>query len=201
MLGILLVHVKFYAIGALGALLYLLIPFLIETYFPQAAPIAAAFTWTTDAATRGLCAIYFLIALGLLVSLLADARKGLGRLCTRRATSPVSLEDGTEAELTTAVPTLARTLGKLLSLLFFSCLLSFSLQQPAAENVLAVALYVLSGLEVLFVLFLVMALVWVKRRSTPADEVQVSVLPVQVVKTVELDGKDEKGVLVEVEEF
>ncbi|KAJ7611495.1 hypothetical protein DFH06DRAFT_1371936 [Mycena polygramma] len=192
-----LVHVKFYALGALGALLYLLIPFLIETYFPQAAPIAAAFTWTTDAATRGLCAIYFLIALGLLVSLLADARKGLVRLCTRRATSPVSLEDGTEAELTTAVPTLARPLGKLLSLLFFSCLLSFSLQQPAAENVLAVALYVLSGLEVLFVLFLVLALVWVKFRSAPAHEGETLVSPVVAEEIEEMGGKDEKGLPVE----
>ncbi|KAJ6505816.1 hypothetical protein C8R47DRAFT_1066693 [Mycena vitilis] len=185
-----LVQVKFYALGALGALLYLLIPFVIETYFPQAAPIAAAFTWTTDAATRGLCAIYFLIALGLLVSLVVDTRNGLVRMCTRRTTRPVSLE---EADLTTAAPTLARTLGKFPAFLFFSGLLSFSLKQPAAESVLAAVLYVLSGLEVLFVLFLVSALAWVKFRSAPARGEETLVSPVVAEEIEGMGAKDEKA--------
>ncbi|KAJ7676605.1 hypothetical protein DFH06DRAFT_1168595 [Mycena polygramma] len=193
-------YAKAYAMGALGFVLYLLTPFLIETYYPQAAPIATALVWIADTAERGLCAVYFIMAVRMLLSFGHDACKILVRMCSRRAmaTGPVSLEDGTaDAERSPPAPTLAAALCKLLSCLFltylFACLamLSVSFQRPMADNVRAVALYLLSGLEVLLVLCPgLLVVVWVKRKlSVPVGEVWAPV--------VDEGGRDDEKLFVD----
>ncbi|KAJ7611484.1 hypothetical protein DFH06DRAFT_1244228, partial [Mycena polygramma] len=56
--------------------------------------------WTGEIARRTLAAIYLLTVVSLLVSLGIDGRKGLVRLCSRRAgpqtaVGPLTLENGT----------------------------------------------------------------------------------------------------------
>ncbi|KAJ7621695.1 hypothetical protein DFH06DRAFT_770328 [Mycena polygramma] len=215
-------YVKAYVIGFLGALFFLLTPVLIEAYYPEAAPVAQAFVWVTDTTARGLGALSFVMAIGLIVSLCNSTRKGLVRLCTRRAspaTGPISLEDGTaetDAEVTppTASPTPAAAdkskptiISKVLSLLSFTYFFTrqvmlnelVSFDRPVLDNVLAVALYVLRGLEVVFAAFLVLLFVaWIryKKPAAPAAE-EAPVLPVVADAPMEVKEKDEKAFLME----
>ncbi|KAJ7621685.1 hypothetical protein DFH06DRAFT_1143428 [Mycena polygramma] len=210
-------YVKAYVIGFLGALFFLLTPVLIEAYYPVAAPVAAAFDWVNDTAARALGALSFVMAIGLILSLGNSARKGLVLFCTRRArpaAGPISLEDGTaevEPPLTPPAPVVAdkskpTLLSQLLSLLSFTyfftrqCMLNelVSFDRPVLENVLAVALYVLRGLEVLFALFLALLVAaWVRHKKPAAPTAEEApVLPVVAETPKE---KNEKALLVEVE--
>ncbi|KAJ7611488.1 hypothetical protein DFH06DRAFT_155554 [Mycena polygramma] len=194
-------------------------------YYPEAAPVAAAFDWVNETAARGLGALSFVMGIGLILSLGNSACKGLVRLFTRRAspaTGPISLEDGTAdagTEVAPATPAAAPTpaaaekskptlLSKLFSLLSFTyfftrqCMLNelVSFDRPALDNVLAVALYVLRGLEVLFALFLALLfVVWVKhKKPVPAAE-EASMLPIVAEAPVEVKEKDEKALSLEAE--
>ncbi|KAJ7611490.1 hypothetical protein DFH06DRAFT_1308279 [Mycena polygramma] len=219
-------YVKAYVIGFLGALFFLLTPVLIEAYYPEAAPVAAAFDWVNETAARGLGALSFVMGIGLILSVGNSACKGLVRLFTRRAspaTGPISLEDGTADAGTevapatpTAIPAPAAAdkakpilLSQVLSLLSFTyfftrqCMLNelVSLDRPVLDNVLAVALYVLRGLEVVFtLLFALLFIAWVrhKKPAAPAAE-EPPVLPVVAEAPVEVKDKDEKELLVEAE--
>ncbi|KAJ7621699.1 hypothetical protein DFH06DRAFT_770387 [Mycena polygramma] len=220
------VYVKAYLAGCVIAVFLIVTPVLIETYYPQAAPVAEALVWVTNTISRGFGALCFVMAVGLLGSLGNSARKGLVRLCTRRAspaTGPISLEDGTaeaEAPLTppaaaadatpaTAEKSKPTIVSKVLSLLSFTYFFTrqvmlnelVSFDRPALDNVLAVALYVLRGLEVVFAMFLALLFVaWVryKKPAAPAA-VEAPVLPVVAEAPVEVKEKDEKELLIETE--
>ncbi|KAJ6505828.1 hypothetical protein C8R47DRAFT_1066704 [Mycena vitilis] len=220
------VYVKAYLAGCLIAVFLILTPVLIEAYYPQAAPVAEALVWVTDTISRGFGALCFVMAVGLFGSLTNSSRKGLVRLFTRRAspaTGPISLEDGTadaEAPLTPpaaaadATPAAAdkakpTIVSKVLSLLSFTYFFTrqvmlnelVSFDRPALDNVLAVALYVLRGLEVVFAAFLALLFVaWLryKKPAAPAAE-EAPVLPVVAEAPVEVREKDEKVLLMEAE--
>ncbi|KAJ7615207.1 hypothetical protein DFH06DRAFT_1239838 [Mycena polygramma] len=165
------------------------------------------------------------MAVGLFGSLTNSARKGVVHLFTRRsspATGPISLEDGTaeaDTEVAPATPTAAPTpaadkakptiVSKVLSLLSFTYFFTrqvmlnelVSFDRPALDNILAVALYVLRGLEVVFAAFLALLFVaWIRYKKPAAPEAEeASVLPVVVEAPMEVKEKDEKALLMESE--
>ncbi|KAJ7604177.1 hypothetical protein DFH06DRAFT_316563 [Mycena polygramma] len=200
-------------------LLLLFTPLLQATgaYFPQAATVVATVVWVRDAGAHAFGAFSFLMVITLLLSLGNDVRKGLERLCTHRASStigPLSLEDGTAGKhIHAPIPAtkykhtlLVKAVALFLFGAFFTsrCFLDdlLSLDKPVLDNILAVALYLLQGLEDLSVLFSILLVVaWVQYKRPAAQvEGEVSVLSVVAeASPVEEMEPDEKALLVEVE--
>lgn len=61
-----------------------LTPILIESYYPQAAPVAVAARWIVDKSWRGFTTATFFVALYALFSVLNDARVYLAGLYRAR---------------------------------------------------------------------------------------------------------------------
>ncbi|KAJ7855490.1 hypothetical protein B0H14DRAFT_2754609 [Mycena olivaceomarginata] len=175
------------AIGFLITLFLLLSPLLIERYYPQAAPVAAAFVRITDTILCGLDSLLFLtvLALGfLLINLARNSR------CS--AAGAIALEDGTADPTVTSPPTGAdeaapvpaasesSAWSSLTSLAFFtySCSLGFRFtrrtmvfsHRPMLQNIGDLVVYLLRGFAVLFIAFLLMRFgAYLKLKFTPAE--------------------------------
>ncbi|KAJ7474011.1 hypothetical protein FB451DRAFT_1247625 [Mycena latifolia] len=164
------------------------IPHVLERY-PQTAALAVAITWFKDKCTQGAAVLLLLIA-GLLVgSLVSDAYKWLtGAQAIALPATPAELEDGTatplpEAEVAVADAeppadqTKAGVAGRIVSAV--GCALFFasqflkssvvSLEKPLLANVAATMLYLLRGVEVIFVAFLMLLFVACIKTSRAAQ--------------------------------
>jgi hypothetical protein len=183
-------HATAYFVGFFVVLLFFFAPVLIELYYPQAAPVAAAFVWVTDTFGRGFGALTFFMALYMLCSLSNDAYQALARLCSTPTHGPIALENGTAepaalhpagthiaADAPTAAeskPTLFNKIVSLFSSTYFftrQCMIGdiVSLKRPLLENLGSVLVYILHGLEVVFAVFLVLVFVaWLKKKSSAA---------------------------------
>ncbi|KAF8207485.1 hypothetical protein K438DRAFT_1962409 [Mycena galopus ATCC 62051] len=194
------VPLKSYVIGVLvgifAAAFFIVLPALIERYYPAAAPVAAVITWVGDKGALGFTAIMFTMAICMFSSLMHDAYGLISRVFNRRTTGPIALEEGvavpapaapvTDAvtEEATTAPAPAKSQPGVLSKLFsLSSAIYFmwsqihtkdiiSLQRPFLDNVSAALVHLLRGFEVLFAFFMVLVLVaavkiqW--RSPTPA---------------------------------
>ncbi|KAJ6568915.1 hypothetical protein B0H19DRAFT_1134213 [Mycena capillaripes] len=174
-----------YVIFFLLCLAVLLAPLLIERYYPRAAPIAAAARWLTDKTWRGFTTFSFFAALYTLYSLMKDAREYLAGLWAARRRAPrgpIALEEGTPAlaQSPPPVPATSREsmfmdrIGPKVSTFFSSAFFFYradviALDRPLRENLVALALFLLQGIPILFGAFLVLFLyflvqAWVKKR-------------------------------------
>ncbi|KAJ7671886.1 hypothetical protein B0H17DRAFT_1141421 [Mycena rosella] len=188
------VALKTYALSFTIASILFIAPIFLKRY-PQTAGIAIGLTWLGDKYIQGFAALSLVVAVLLLASLLSGAHKWLTRAkSSTPAPTPADLEDGTaaplreletlEAEVTgTEPPKLeakageATTTGKITSFLFSAIFFTYELyqsgvvelQKPVLENVAAALMYILRGLEVVFVAFLLLLLgcAMVRSRSAP----------------------------------
>jgi hypothetical protein len=161
-----------------------LTPILIESYYPQAAPVAVAARWIVDKSWRGFTTATFFVALYPLFSVLNDARvylAGLYRARRNAGRGPIALENGTPSSspptrsASTAESKFMDRTGPKVST-FFSCAFFFSraevvvLERPLRENLTVLAVFLLRGLVILCIVFLALFLVLlvvelVKQRS------------------------------------
>ncbi|KAJ7208905.1 hypothetical protein GGX14DRAFT_395530 [Mycena pura] len=175
------------AIGFLITLFLLLSPLLIERYYPQFAPVAAAFVQITDTILCGLDSLLFLtvLALGFLLIYLACNSR-------RSAAGAIALEDGTADPTAPAPPTGADDVAPVpaasessawsnltsYALLTYSWSLgsrftrkamAFS-HRPMIQKLGALSVYLLRGFAILFVAFLLMHFVtYLKLKFTPSE--------------------------------
>ncbi|KAJ7233605.1 hypothetical protein B0H12DRAFT_1239289 [Mycena haematopus] len=85
-------------------LVFFLAPYIIERYYPAAAPVAAAIVWIRDAIDHGLATMMFLLIPVLLGALAYDTHIWLTRRRTARRATPgtVALEGGTATPMLTS---------------------------------------------------------------------------------------------------
>ncbi|KAJ7474031.1 hypothetical protein FB451DRAFT_1247688 [Mycena latifolia] len=165
-----------YVITFVAASLFFIAPLFLQRY-PQTAALAVVFTWVIDRYLQGLAVLILLAVVFALGSLISDARLWLtGARKPTPSPTPADLEDGTatplrdlealEAEVAGAgaeapAPELSEisTTRKLIALFTGTIIISYqiydsgvvSLEKPALDNVAAVLVYLLRGLEILFV--------------------------------------------------
>ncbi|KAJ7259878.1 hypothetical protein C8J57DRAFT_492385 [Mycena rebaudengoi] len=170
-------------------------PHILQNY-PQTAPLASALTWMGEKFMQGIASLTFAVAVMTFCVLVSDAREWLtGVSATEISPTPEALEEGTapkfqheldvlEAEVAGAdPPTLPEPvritiIGKIFSLvantLFF--VYAFSKEELAPtlpENATIFALFILRGLEVLFVILLILiAMVLLVARRAGTDTIQ-----------------------------
>jgi len=171
---------KSYIIALFITLFLFFAPVFIEAYYPEAAPLAAAFVWVTDSLGRGLSAASFFTIIGTLVLLVRDIRRRLtgatpAQTSAASVATPAELEAGIAANASEAsssqapsfpAPPETTLIQKLVTLTVFTYFLVrqcyrddvMSLERPVLDNAVAALLYIFHGLEVLFALFLVLCL-------------------------------------------
>ncbi|KAF8207459.1 hypothetical protein K438DRAFT_1815008 [Mycena galopus ATCC 62051] len=93
-----------FLVGAFAAVFFILLPALIERYYPAAAPVATVITWVGDKGALGFTAIMFTTALFLLSSLVCDTQASISRVFNRRTTGPIALEEGVAMSVPAAAP-------------------------------------------------------------------------------------------------
>ncbi|KAJ7746018.1 hypothetical protein B0H16DRAFT_1557475 [Mycena metata] len=181
---------KSYLMALLVALFLFFAPVFIEAYYPEAAPVAAAFIWVTDSLGRALSAAAFFTIIVTLVLLVRDLRRwltGATPAQTASVATPAELEAGVAADASEAdtnpslpnsssvpEPTLTQKLVTLAVFTYFLVRQCYkdevmSLERPALDNALAALLYIFHGLEVLFAMFLVLCLWTGLKRSRSAS--------------------------------
>ncbi|KAF7367796.1 hypothetical protein MSAN_00843800 [Mycena sanguinolenta] len=178
-------------LGTVFALLFMIAPVVIDRRFanvPAAVSLAAVLRWIGNKGLEGLTAVIVFAWVGVLCSLLNDARRFVGRAISARMappTGPIALEEGTAipplpptADDTTVSSSPAAapknsplTIGqKLISISSSTYFLvsqirasirsnTISFDRPILENVWVGLKYMLRGCEVIFALLLVLMLV------------------------------------------
>ncbi|KAJ6608862.1 hypothetical protein B0H10DRAFT_2066446 [Mycena sp. CBHHK59/15] len=174
-------------------LFFIIAPSIFENY-PQTVLVASAVRWVGDKFVQGIAALAFVLAVTQFCVLLRDIRKWLTGAAGSTTPTPEALEEGTaprlhalevlEAEVAGAEPpTLPSSVqmpltGKILSLISCSLFFSYefyqnglvSLDASVTENLGAFFLFILRGLEILFVTFwLLVFVVWATGMSLRTD--------------------------------
>ncbi|KAJ7232457.1 hypothetical protein B0H12DRAFT_1239654 [Mycena haematopus] len=189
-------------------LVFFLAPYLIERYYPAAAPIAAAIVWLRDAIDHGLATMTFLLIPVLLGALAYDAHIWLTRRRTARRATPgtVALEGGTATPMLTSSHAAQQPTGtvasKLLSLLSFTYFLMWhlfrtgivSLERPFLENLGSALMYLLSGMPVVITVFWICVFVdLLHKRRSAATAAQANTLPAGPLVEVLFDDAASNG--------
>ncbi|KAJ7449462.1 hypothetical protein B0H11DRAFT_2078756, partial [Mycena galericulata] len=199
----------FFTFGALFR--YLLKPGVLETY-PQARAFAVAFVWIGEKFLQGAAVFCLIGAIATLATLIHDAYGWItGRAAATSTTTPTpaDLENGSapgvddlaalEAEVAAAEPpapvaptrTKPSVLRRILGLVTSSWSFTYvflsrnvvSLDKPVLENLGATGLFILRGLEIIFVFFLLCGVVGLCVRRGRRTAVAAPVLPTTVSPT------------------
>ncbi|KAJ7829255.1 hypothetical protein B0H13DRAFT_2116320, partial [Mycena leptocephala] len=188
--GVGIISPKFHVVFCFALSFVLIVPLLLELYYPQ-----VAFSWITDTILCGFAALAFFKTLFLLLSALVhDVRQWLYGVAQPGRTSVPSTLQQLRSESTKLSP-------GIVSLSFSAFVVSglwakddvVSLKRSLFENVRSALFYILRGLEVLFVGLLVLMvlafLAWLKNGSQSGAGALAQTIE---VPSDEVDGVSEK---------